>query len=298
MRASVTLRTADGRDHELGHGDLIGRLWSARLQLASPDVSEAHALVSLRGGQLHLLALRGLFALRGRPSKDLVLQVGQRIAFARDVEVTVVDVILPDTTLGLEGQSLLRQPLAGVCSLMTAPRPRLVPGRQQGAAAVFFMVDDRWMVQTDSGIARLTSDWRHGTAEHAVWATEIALRHAGQHPTRAQGKVDRPLRIELHFDSVHVHREGLPTVSLHGHAARVVTELGTTGTSIPWSDLASALWPDLSDRDPLRKRFDSMLARTRRKLRQAGLRTDLISADGAGHFHLLLRPSDQLDDRS
>ena len=90
MYATVTLRTADGELHQLGHGDLIGRLWSAALPLSSPHVSEAHAMVSLRGGHLHLLSLRGLFALRGKPIKDLVLAVGQRISFARDVHVEVV----------------------------------------------------------------------------------------------------------------------------------------------------------------------------------------------------------------
>ena len=101
MRALVTLRTADGREHELGHGDLIGRLWSARLQLASPDISEAHALVSLRGGELHLLGLRGLFAYKGKPCKDLVLAPGQVLALSREVTVEVVDVVLPEETLGI-----------------------------------------------------------------------------------------------------------------------------------------------------------------------------------------------------
>ena len=102
MHATVTLRTQDGELHQLGHGDIVGRLWSAALPLSSPHVSEAHAMVSLRGGHMHLLSLRGLFAFRGKPSKDLVLAPGQRIAFARNVEVTVVEVVLPEATLGLD----------------------------------------------------------------------------------------------------------------------------------------------------------------------------------------------------
>lgn len=39
-------------------GDLIGRLPGAALQIADPRVSEAHAMVSLRAGELVLLALR------------------------------------------------------------------------------------------------------------------------------------------------------------------------------------------------------------------------------------------------
>lgn len=69
MHACVHLASADGQIHVLGHGDLIGRLWSAALCLSDPRVSEAHAMVSLREGQLRLLALRGLFAIDGKPSK-------------------------------------------------------------------------------------------------------------------------------------------------------------------------------------------------------------------------------------
>ena len=49
MRPAVHLRLPDGRTAVLGHGDLIGRLESAALPLADPRISEAHAMVSLRG---------------------------------------------------------------------------------------------------------------------------------------------------------------------------------------------------------------------------------------------------------
>ena len=58
MRPTVSLQLPDGSIHELGHGDLIGRLWTAALHLDDGRISEAHAMISLRGSELHLLALR------------------------------------------------------------------------------------------------------------------------------------------------------------------------------------------------------------------------------------------------
>lgn len=298
MRAFATLQTADGTEHEVGHGDIIGRLWSARLQLASPDISEAHALVSLRGGELHLLALRGLFALKGKPTQELVLTPGQRIHLSREIALTVVDVVLPETALAIEGPGLPRQPLVGVASLRLRPVPALSAGARRDADAVFFSVDDQWMVRTRGGTEPLQPGWRLPHAGGAFEAVSMALHRAGQRPTIAAGRVDAPLRIETHYDAVHIHRERQPTVSLSGHAARLITELGAAGTSLPWEALASALWKDPIHRDHLRSRFDAVLARTRRRLRQEGLRTDLLSSDGAGNLCLLLRPGDAVDDRS
>ena len=50
MHAHAILRDPQGHHHELVHGDVIGRVWSAALQLDDGRVSEAHAMVSLREG--------------------------------------------------------------------------------------------------------------------------------------------------------------------------------------------------------------------------------------------------------
>jgi len=59
MRAFVRLRCTDGSIAELTHGDLIGRLGTAALHFDDARISEAHAMISLRGQELKLLALRG-----------------------------------------------------------------------------------------------------------------------------------------------------------------------------------------------------------------------------------------------
>ena len=61
MRARVRLRLDSGEVRQLVSGDIIGRIWGAALRLDDPQISEAHALVSMRGTALKLLALRGRF---------------------------------------------------------------------------------------------------------------------------------------------------------------------------------------------------------------------------------------------
>lgn len=298
MHATATLQTPDGQLHSVGNGDIVGRLWSAALQLSSPHISEAHALVSLRGGKLHLLALRGLFALDGKLVKDLVLAEGQQIAFARDLIVEVVEVAVPDVILGLEGDGLTRQPLPGVASLRLAPNPTLVPGARDGATAVFWSTGDGWMVRTDQGEAPLEPGWSLEHAGGTVRAVALKQSLAGQSPTRAAGRMAVPLRIETHWDTVHFHREDHPTLTLTGQPAQVVSELGTLGTAVTWEHLAHQLWPEQTDRHLLRKRFDTVIARLRRKLKQAGVNPGIVRPDGNGNFSLVLRPTDQLDDRT
>ncbi len=57
----VQVRVTNGPTLWLGPGELIGRNPVAGLTLDDASVSEAHALVSLRGGRFVLLGLRGVF---------------------------------------------------------------------------------------------------------------------------------------------------------------------------------------------------------------------------------------------
>ncbi|HNH46400.1 MAG TPA: FHA domain-containing protein, partial [Myxococcota bacterium] len=127
MRAIVRFRLPEGGTVELGPGDLIGRLWSAALSIPDPRISEAHAMISLRGEELKLLALRGRFAVEGRSQSGIVLAAGQRIALADGLELLVEEVTLPSAVFAIEGDGLPRVVVAGPCSLLTRPRPELVP---------------------------------------------------------------------------------------------------------------------------------------------------------------------------
>ena len=64
----ATLRLGNGDLHVVRPGDLIGRLWRADLSIDDPAVSEAHALVTLRGGALKIRRLGGPLRVSGMPA--------------------------------------------------------------------------------------------------------------------------------------------------------------------------------------------------------------------------------------
>lgn len=143
MQASVRIRLPDGTTETLYAGDLIGRTWAAALRIDDPDVSEAHAMVSLRGERLWLLALRRRFAVAGKVVEAVPLVEGARVRLAPGIELVVGQVSLPDHVMGIEGPGLAPQVLPGTCSLVEDPRPRVAPGRLEDARAVFWVTEGR-----------------------------------------------------------------------------------------------------------------------------------------------------------
>lgn len=299
MRPHATFVTPDGQRYHLGHGDLIGRLWTAALTVDDARVSEAHAMVSLRGDTLRLLGLRGRFAVEGRPVTEVELSAGLQIALASGLVLQVVDVQLPDHVLALHGPGLGRRVLSGVCSLLLAPRVELVPGYRRGAAAHFWSTGEGWSVQCPGGPAQRLQPGRSIEIGGQTWALEaVALSAAARSATRALDGIHAPIRIVAHFDTVHIHRTAEPTVALGGIPARIVSELVAFGGPTSWEVIAGEIWRDVTDRRALRRKWDVNLSRLRSKLRTARVRTDLVRADGSGHFELLLHPGDRVEDRT
>jgi uncharacterized protein (UPF0548 family) len=283
---------------DVPHGGIIGRLGSAALVLPDARVSEAHALVSLRGGALQLLALRGRFAMGAQPLSAISLAPGQRIHFARDLWVDVVDVTLPETVLGLVGDGIPQQPLAGVTSLEREPRIGLSRGYREGAEAVFWNRDQHWHVRPRGEASRVLAVGdvlQLGGCELRV--VQIPLARAGQSVTRHRGGIGAPLRIIASFDSVHLHREGVLCLALGGKLARLVSELVEFDGPVPWPVLAGELWRG-APAHKARRNLDQTLLRLRRKLEAAGVRPDLVSSDGAGCVELRLAPGDAVEARS
>lgn len=295
MHATVTRRTDDGREHVLGHGDLIGRVWSAALCLDDARVSEAHAMVSLRGAELRMLALRGMLALGGTLLREVTLEPGQRVALARGVGLDVLAVQVPERVMALRLGAAAPTPLAGVCSLMPGATPTLRAGVRQGARAVFHLAADGWQVRVGDSVSPLQPGWTlPGVDVEAVWLRPTG---AGQ-ATRALDQLDAPLRLVLRYDTVLSHRSGEPILRLTGRAARLVSELGSIGAPVHWEPLARQVWTDDIDTPALRRRFDMMLSRIRRKLSDAGVTPDLVRSDRSGLFELVLRPQDTVVDES
>jgi WD40 repeat protein len=96
MRTCATLRLPDGSSVEIGPGDLLGRTPTAAALIDDPRVSEAHAFCSLRHGELHLLSLRRLLVVGGKPVNDVVLRPGLTIGIADELALTVLAVVTPE----------------------------------------------------------------------------------------------------------------------------------------------------------------------------------------------------------
>ena len=119
----------------------------------------------------------------------------------------------------------------------------------------------------------------------------------GNPTTQLHGGVQEPLRIVSHFDSVEIHRhDGVLTIG--GHGARIISELMAIGGPVEWSTLARELWGrDLDRDDPrVRHRWDMALRRLRRRLRDAGIRADLVHPDGHGRVVLRTAEHDRVEE--
>lgn len=299
LSARVAFRTPGGQSVSLVHGDFIGRLSSAALVLDDPRVSEAHALVSLRGDGLYLLGLRRPVRMRGKALTSILLESGQSIEFADDLALVVEAVTLPDVVAAIEGDDLAKQPLPPVASLWTRPRSRISGKFEPEAPAHLWSLDDAWRLRA-GGRSRIVAIGDTFDIDGRTYRlTELSLNKAAGKQTIQSGGVDAPLRIITRYDTVHLQREGYPTVLLTGGAARLLSELGGVGCAMRWEELCSVLWPrDQARPSQLRHRLDMSLLRLRRRLKAERVREDLVQAGGAGLIELVLREDDVLVDEN
>lgn len=163
----------DDRVHWLALGDVIGRHHRCALVLEDDRISEAHAMLSLRGAGLHLLNLRGGLRALGRPVHDPQLSIGTRLEIAAGLELEVGDVALPDRLWVLTGPGL-DTPLERRCSLVLAPRPHLVAGTRPRAVASFWFDGRRWYRAGDGPLADGAPVVRGDV--HALQITGVAVR--------------------------------------------------------------------------------------------------------------------------
>lgn len=299
MRAYVRFGLPDGQCRELGHGDLIGRVWSAALLLPDPFVSEAHAMVSLRGGALRLLGLRGRLVVAGRQVPEALLTPGLEIELSRASTLSVIEVNLPSTALALEHPALGRKVLSGTASLLTQPTLTFVAGASRDARAILWSDGLAWYARLVGGEDRALEPGSSLEIDgHTIDVTAVAISPSGEVTHTDPSNIDAQLHLVLRYDSVHIHRKGAPTLTLDGIVARVVSDLGTAGVPISWQVLAAELWPAESDPIALRRNWDANLARLRKKLREARIRADLVRTDHRGNFELVLARGDRVDDQT
>lgn len=295
---SVLLRLPDGGVARLGHGDLIGRVWSAALPLRDPRVSEAHAMVSLRGGELWLLSLRRRVAVAGRPVAELRLEPGLRVALAEGLELGVEEVELPDTVLGLAFGGLPPVALPAVASLRTRPTLQLVPRFDPEAPCRVWTDGEGWWRDGPEGSIRLEVGDRWQVDGVPLVAVPVLLAGSVPDATRLTGGVTPPIRLVTSWDTAQLHvGEGEPLV-LAGLTARILTELVQLGGPASWEVVARAVWPDEAELSSLRKRWDVTLGRLRGRLKEARVGHELVRSVGTGQVELVLRQGDVAEDRA
>ena len=295
---SVRFRTPDGALVDVPAGGIIGRLSSAALRVDDPLVSEAHALVSLRGAHLKLLALRGWLEVDGNRSPDVVLRSGQRIALAQGLALEVDSVRLPSHVIAIVG--LGPEPVelsSGVYSVVVRPPPglsELKPGFQGNASAHVFSSTDGWRIRIRNQPPEdvlAGARWEIEGVE--VSAVALPLGHAGAQDTLYhRGRIYPPTHITARYETVHIVPEGGPPVVLVGVPARIVSELCALAVPAAWEMVAAEIWKDEADRHLLRQNWDRNLRSLRARLRQHGLREDLVRPDGRGNVELFLLPGD------
>lgn len=300
VRAFVRLRLPDGALRDLSGGDIIGRAWSAALPLNDPAVSEAHALVSLRGAVFKLLSLRGRFAVDGQVVPEVELVPGLRVHLTRDLYLEVDDLVLPEEVLALSGDGLAPQVLQGVCHLRVDPRPELHPGFAASADAFIWSDGLSWMMRLGQSGAPVPVDagtaFEVGGRAFRFETTQLGV--ANHAATVGLGGVAAPLHLVVRYDTVHLHRDPDTPVLLDGLSARIVSELAIVKVPLSWEALARDLWPDEDDVEALRGRWDMALTRLRKKLRTHRVRADLVRADGTGNYELFLTRGDTVDDQT
>jgi hypothetical protein len=299
LRALARVRTSEGQTVELFPGDFVGRWWTAALRLDDARISEAHAMVSLRGRDLKLLALRGRLAVERQPVSEVTLQPGLRVYLARDLWLEVEHVETPSLVLALAAPGLDAQILSGsVCSLCLSPAPLLRARYDDDAVLHLWSTGSGWRAQRPGQPVEEVgpgSAWEIDGAR--VELVTLSLDEAGLPATQMKGQLPAQLRLVTHYDTVHLHCEGQPPLTLSGISSRIVSELVALGGPASWETVAGLVWRDESDRFQLRRKWDVNLARLRGKLREGRVRPDLIHSDGTGNIELLLHPGDVVEDR-
>jgi hypothetical protein len=154
MLATVSFRLPGGEVVVAGPGALIGRAFTAEVRLDTGRVSEAHALVSLRGGELLALALRGRMRVEGRDVTRVPLRPGLALELAPGTVLEVESVALPDTVLAVEGPGVPRQILVETTSVVSSPGLHLVRGATEHAEALIWSDGLRWRARVGDGPVR------------------------------------------------------------------------------------------------------------------------------------------------
>ncbi len=298
--AYARFRLPSGASVQLGSGDIVGRHRNAALCLDDPRISEMHAAVSLRRGGLWLLALRGGLRVAGLPAREVRVEPGLRVEVAPGLELIVDHVELPQRVLGVAGLGRQVEILqAPINTLIDEDGPVLQPSWTATGLAWIWSDGTGWRAQVGTQpIVELAEGTVLQAGAHRLSFVSLPADAAAQQAPSTHGGLFPPMCIVTRYDTVHIHRDNRPVVSLAGFPARIVSELAAVAAPLHWRALAGQLWRGVDNTVSLRQRLDRNLATLRARLRDGQVRPNLVQADGKGHYELLLLPGDELVDES
>lgn len=297
---SAVFRGPDGRRYEVAAGGILGRLAGAALRIDNPRVSEAHALVTLRGDALVLMALRGGLAVDGHLVSQVPLRPEMRVTLTDDLSFVVEQVHMPPRVLALRGADGQVVPLVGeVLSLMFSPDLDVRHRYEGQAAAHLWSTGTGWRFSTLSGQVReLRPGQRLDMGGRQVEVIEVNIADIALPSTRLRGRIGPALRLLPAYAGVRIDVDGRPPVLIKGIPGRILSELCDYQESVDWSLVAQQIWPEERDVARLRKNWDRNLSSLRAKLTEAGIRPDLVHLDGRGNVELYLLPGDTRETES
>jgi hypothetical protein len=295
IQPSARFRLPDGREVSVPSGGIIGRSPGAALTIADARVSEAHALVSLRGDELVLLGLRGRFSTGGAPLSQLSLREGIEITLYRGFSIRVVDLVLPSSVLAIWSEALGEVVLSGVTSVVTGGGARVARGWNQLAEVVFWNQGPRWRARLRDGTEHVVHEGPLVLPSGSTLEVRrVDIRAAALSATRRAGDLADALRIVAGYDIAELHRPDRAVVNISGRMARIIYELVTFGVPVPWSILAKEIWGDAPPHR-LRNNLDQNMLRLRQRLRKEGIREDLVYPTGTGCIALRLLEGDRVE---
>jgi len=293
---AATFTTPENTAHTVVVGGLLGRHPSAALHRPEATVGEAHALLSLRGGRLVLIALRGSLFVDSEPAGEVVLRKGQSLGLGREVTLRVEALHLPETVLGLAG--LGEEPVAldpGPWSIL--PGPTLAAGLRPEARALLAPLGLGWALLQDGRSRAFGPGDKIELDGHRLTGLDLPLSYATRKRTVVvEAPAGPTLEIEVWRAITRLRAADGHHLDLVGHPARILREIVLNGQPMHWLELAEVLWEEKEV--DLRANWRRQLQVLRRKLRVAGIRSDLVRSLGDGRAMLDLRPGDRLVDHT
>lgn len=279
-------------------GGLIGRSSRADFQLPEPSVSEAHAMVSLRGSALRLLALRRRVTVEGKREKTVELAPGMSISLSSTVTITVTQVSLPASSLELTGLNGGPIELTGsVLSIAPAPEGGLVAIHryQPDAYAYIWSNSDGLKISLGDDDPFPVQAGMCWTIGGILVSVEQRRTPTGVATTKQMTGFDREkLRLIGRYESVHIFKgDRSRPIVITGRPANLLSLLIEFKAPVRWEMLAREIWGENKALPQLQEVYHVTLRRLRVRLRAEGLPPDLVRPDGRGNVELNLYAGDE-----